>query len=282
MGMRIQLKAVCNTDDKRVHKNHKLSRRYQRVEWGVLKFPPCAVVGGSPALPGYLHHLRNWKGDIFAVNATAGYLSGQGIPHYLYAIDCDPKPWKIGPLTKGAIFASRVDRNQFLQFKRKDVRVFEMAEEDNRTGIEGGPTAACRAPHLFLRMGYRAVYFFGIDSCFLNESHITGTQDVARSSMLIVRAGGIDFLSNAALLLQAESMLEVFKKYPQFLFCASGGMVKAMLDNPDTWEVVAIGDDLKAQYKDGGCDIWNKEYKPEENKIWQPQPVILSQQPSIR
>ncbi len=274
MTLRISLTAVCNTDGKTMKKNHKLSRRYQRVQWGVLLFPPCAVVGGSPNLPAMLPVLREWKGDIFAVNATSGYLSDQGIPNYLYAIDCDPTPWRIGPLVKGAVFASRVDREQYKQFKRKQVRVFEMAEEDNKTGIEGGPTAACRSPHLFLRMGYRAVYYFGCDGCFSNETHITGNQDVAKANMIIVRVNEIDYLTNAALLLQNEHIVDVIKKYPQFLFNASGGLLKAMLENPDTWEVVAITDDLKAQYVKGGVTIWNKEYDPMEKKIWRPAAIL--------
>lgn len=274
-GVRIQLQAVCNTADPVIKKNAKLSRRYPRVEWGVLLFPPCAVVGGSPNLAASLHTLREWKGDIFAVNATAKYLSDQGIPHYIYAIDCDPNPWPIGPMTKGAVFASRVHRNQMKQFKRAQVRVFDMAEEDNKRGIEGGPTAVCRAPHLFLRMGYRSIYFFGVDGCFSNETHITGTQKVAYDNMVIIRVNGVDYLSNAAFLLQNQHMIDLFNKHPQFLINASGGLLRAMQVHQDTWEVVAITEDLKAQYERGGIKAWNREYVPGERPIWTPGSSIL-------
>lgn len=279
MPMRISLNAVCNTGNKEVKKNARQSRRYPRISRGVLLYPPCAVVGGSPNLPNSLPILRNWKGDIFAVNNTAGYLSDQGIPHYLYAIDCDPNPWRIGPLTKGAVFASRVHRNQMKQFKRADVRIFDMAEENNTEGIEGGPTAACRAAHLFLVMGYMSVYFFGIDGCFTASTHVTGNQPDAHSNMLIIRANGIDYLTNAAFLLQNQHMIDCFNKYPKFLHNASGGLLKAMLENQDTWDVIAITDDLKKQYEAKGVKIWNREYQPGENKIWQPQ-ATLSPQPS--
>lgn len=274
MPLRINLEPVCNTNDKVIKKNIKQSRRYQSVEWAdpktVLFKPPCAVVGGSPNLPSMLHVLRKWKGDIFAINATAGYLSDQGIPCFLYAIDCDPNPWRIGPLVKGALFATRVHRNQFKQFKRKDIRTFHMAEDDNRTGVEGGPTAVCRTPHLFLRMGYRAVVYFGIDGCFTHETHITGTDKLAYGNMVIVRAGGIDYITNAAFLLQHQYMVEVLTKHPQFLVNASGGLLAAMLKYPDTWEVVAIADDLKAQYASKGIDPWTKEYVPNVDCLWRP------------
>ncbi len=273
MPLRINLNAECNTGEKVTKKNAKMSRRYPRCEWNVLAYPPCAVVGGSPNLVGSLDILRKWKGDIFTINATAGYLSDQGISNYLYAIDCDPNPWRIGPLTKGAVFASRVHREQMKQFKRAQVRIFDMAEESN-TGIEGGPTAACRAPHLFLRMGYMGIYFFGIDGCFTNMTHITGTQKDAHANMLIIRVNDMDYVTNAAFLLQHQHMIEAFKKYPQFLHNASGGLLKAMLENPDTWEVVAVTDDLKAQYTKKGINIWNRAYQTGEKKIWQPQQAL--------
>ena len=274
--MRINCKAECNTPDKTVKKNVRQSRRYPRCEWGVLLYPPCAVVGGSPNLVASLDTLREWKGDIFAVNATAGYLSDRGIPHHLFAIDCDPNPWRIGPLTKGAVMASRVHREQMKQFKRNQVRIFDMAEESN-IGIEGGPTACCRAPHLFLRMGYMSVYFFGIDGCFTNRTHIDGTHTDAHGNMMIIRVNDVDYVTNAAMMLQHQFMIDVFNKYPLFLHNASGGLLKAMYENQDTWEVVAITDDLKSQYTKAGVHIWNKEYQEGVNPIWQPQ-QILSQQ----
>ena len=272
--VRIKLQAVCNTADKVCKKNAKLSRRYPRVEWGVLKYPPCAVVGGSPNLVNSLHILRKWTGDIFAVNATAKYLSDQGIPCYLYAIDCDPDPkaWGRGELVKGAVFSSRVNREQFKMFKRAEVRTFDMAEEDNYKGIEGGPTAICRAPHLFLRMGYRAVYFFGVDGCFTDTTHITGTQEVAHVNMVVIRVNDVDYLTNAAFLLQNEYLLGVFQKYPDFLINASGGLLAAMQQHPDTWEVVAIQDGLKVQYDEkGGGDLFRREFQFGEKPLWRPQ-----------
>lgn len=274
--IRVNLEARCNTDDGTIKKNCKMSRRYQRVVYpGAAEtycYEPCAVVGGSPNIINALHVLRQWKGDIFAINDTAGYLSAQGIPHYLLAIDCDPNPWKIGPLTKGAVFASRVHRNQMKQFKRAQVRIFNMAEDGDAIdrGVEGGPTAVCRTPHLLLRMGYQAVYYFGIDSCFYNETHITGTYKTAHANMMIIRVKDVDYLSNAALLLQVQHMVDVFRKYPQFLKCASGGLMRAMLEHPDDWSVVAITEDLKGQYQRGDQNPWQKVYTPGEKPIWQP------------
>jgi hypothetical protein len=129
----------------------------------------------------------------------------------------------------------------------------------------------CRTPHLLLRMGYAGVVYFGFDGSFANDfTHVSGHSDSARDNMLIVRAGGRDYVTHAGFLLQHEYMLYVLTKYSQYLHNASGGLLKAMLENPDTWEVVAVAEDLKKKYDAGGDFCWSKEYRGNQ---WQPQMI---------
>ncbi len=273
--MRLIFEAKCNTDNKivREHWRKTNARHYPRVTWGVLLYDTCAVVGGGPGLKYKLDVLRKWKGDIFAVNDTAGFLSDEGIPCYMYAIDCDStKQWKSGPLVKGAVFASRVSQFQMKRFSRKKIRIFDMAEEDGVRGIEGGPTAACRAPHLFLRMGYRGIVYFGCDGSFYEKTHVTPEQKVAYSNMMIVRVNGIEYLTNAALYLQSQYLIDVLYKFPKFLYSASGGLLEAMYNHPNDWEVVAIADDLRQEYIKGGVTSWTKPHDTSSAKFWTPDP----------
>jgi hypothetical protein len=259
---RISLTPCCATPDNQLKINVRRASKYPRVEWGVLKYPTCAVVGGGPSVLGQLENLRKWEGDIYAINDTAGYLSSEGISCYVYAVDGVRIPFRLGPLVKGAVFATRVHRCQFSQLKGKPIQVFDMAEENHTGGIEGGATAVCRTPHLFLRMGYAGIVYFGIDGSFYGDiTHVSGKSDSARDNMIIIKAGGRDYVTHAGFLLQHEYMMQVFKKYPQFLFNASGGLFHAMLKNPDTWSVVAVAEDLKNKYEAGGSFCWNKEYK---------------------
>jgi len=274
--MRLNLIERCNTPDKQLAKNVRWSRHFPRVRWAhkeeVLKYPPCAVVGGNPNIENRLAELREYERqgrDIFAINDTAGYLSSQGIPCFMFAIDASPVLYKSGILVKGAIFATRVHRNQFKAFGEDMVATFDMAEDTKMGGVTGGPTAACRAPMLFLRMGYKGVWFYGVDACFYDLTHVSGEQTVAYDNMIIVRANGQDFLTNASLLIQTEWLVDNIRKHPKFLINRSGGLIEAMLAD-DNWEVRAIGEDLKKQYDSLGVKVWNKEV-PEE-KLWrQPQ-----------
>ena len=268
--VRIQLVAQGIGTCKEIKVNVRRSAKYPRVEWGVLKYPMCAVVGGGLSVRTKLDMLRKWEGDIFAINDTAGFLSDNGISSIIYAVDPTKVPFKIGANVRGACFASRVHRKQFTQMKDKPIFVFDMAEEDNMTGIEGGPTAVCRTPHLMLRMGYRGITYFGIDGSLTPKAtHTSGYSKAAYDNMIIITAGGVGYYTNAGFMLQNEYMAKTITKYHQFLVNGSDGLIKAMLENPDTWSVTAVAEDLKKKYEDKGCMVWSKEYRG-GNNIWLP------------
>ena len=120
-------------------------------------------------------------------------------------------------------------------------------------------------------MGYRGVYYFGSEGCYYEEggemqTHTTGKQQIAFDDMLVIQAGGQDFLSNASFAMQNEWLANQMTKHPKFLINRSGGLLEAMLANPDTWETVAVGDDLRKKYGDLGL-LFDTEYK--ENLTWQ-------------
>ena len=274
---RLNLESKGTSSGKEVKDNVKKARKYKRVEWGVLLHKTCAVVGGGPSTARHLETLRAWEGDIFAINDTAKFLSDNGIPCYVYSIDGTTIPFKIGPLVKGAVFATRVNRIQFRQFTRSTIRVFDMYEDNKNGGIEGGPTGVCRTPHLFLKMGYRGMVFFGVEGSFYGKTHLGGNRNDAFWNMVIVRINGMDYVTNAAFIMQCEYLATTIKKYPTLLTNASGGLLDAMLKDPDTWEVVAVTGDLKKQYDDQGVPIFNREYNLGGIPIWQP-PETLSPQ----
>ena len=274
MAVRINFNIECNTDEDTIKKNIAKSEIYAapRIKYGqVLDKPPCAVVGGGPSTAINIEILRSWQGDIFAVNDTAGYLSDNGIPCYLYSIDCSKYEYKIGPLVKGAVLATRCHRRQFRLFDKKDIRTFDMAE-DFAGGVGGGPTGVCRTPLLLLRMGYQHVYYFGCDGSFANldHTHVSGLQKVAHDNMMFVRINEIDYLTNASLTVQSDYLSRVLNKYPMYLTSCSGGLLAAMMEYPDTWVCAAVTKDLKDQLDRKGEKYFPNEYKPEANRIWQP------------
>jgi len=270
---RIKFKAKANTTDNQMRKNFNANDgKYKFVGGGIGNKPPCVLAGGGPSLTYALDLLRKWDGDIFAVNDTAGYLSDNGIPCYLFAIDASAIPFKRGPLVKGAVLATRCNPIQFEPYN--DIRVFNMLEDGREYGVEGGKTAVTRAPHLFLRMGYQKIVFVGCDgSMSLNgKSHASGHQEIAFKDKMIVRAGDVDYISNISFYAQNDFLHRKILKHPKFLINASGGMLRGMIEYPDSWWVVAVDDHLKKKYIESGFKFWNKAYVG-GNKIWQPQAI---------
>jgi len=242
---RIIFESKCNLNDDEIAVNISKSNGYPRVRFGAKDSRgPMALVGAGPSAKSSLDILSKWEGDIYGINDMAGYLSDRGISSYLYAIDGTTTPYKIGPLVKSAILASRAHRINYDQFAFDDIQVFDVIE-DGKDGICGGSSAACRAAHLFLKMGYSEIHYFGIDGCMKNykETHAWGLQKVSQGYMLIVRAGGIDYLTNADWYIQTAFISELIPAYADRLFNRSAGLLAAMIKHPDTWEVVAISKD---------------------------------------
>jgi len=266
---RIAIQPMGNLPANQAKSNLKKSVGYRKVTRGCATKPRCAVVAGGPSVKKQLNKLRKYDGDIYAVNDTAGFLSDNGIPCYLYSIDGTKIPYAIGPLVKGAFLATRCNPVQFKPFKKKDIRVFEMREDNVKRGIEGGPTGVCRAPHLFIAMGHMGIDFYGIEGSFFSQSHVGSDRQDARANMIVIRAGGIDYLTNAAFMLQNEFMMQLFKKYPTIYKNHSGGLLRAMMKHQKTWGVVAITKGLKEQFTKQKVKGWDKPYKFNEVPLCQ-------------
>lgn len=255
----IEISSKCNTDADAIRANVKANQWWTPVTYGVMRYPVCAVVGAGPSLKHYLPLLKEWQGDIFGINDTAAYLSDNGIPSYLYMIDASDEYVRPGINVKGAVLATRCHPRQFIY---RDIRTFDLME-DVKGGISGGPSAPCRASLLFLRMGYRGIAYFGCDSCFYDMTHLSGDRDEARkNSMMIIRCGGKDYLTNAAMLLQANYLSDIIRKNGKFLFNFSHGLLKAAIENENQMNVAAVNEEMMKQKP----EHWNKEYPLQ--KVW--------------
>lgn len=204
-----------------------------------------AVVGGGPSIKDKIEALKNWDGDVWAINGAWKWCRDNGIDATFFA--CDPHPivmqWAEG--ASKAILEQSCDPAVFRLLKSSDVYTFD-GDGDNG-GIVGYASTASCAPHLAIRMGYRSVTFFGCESSYqLDGSH--AYMDEARKEQMIVRCGPAEYLTAPDLFLQAVALSKFLREVPEFLSEDCGGLLRGMFHHPDVhivWVSQALVDVLE-------------------------------------
>ena len=202
-----------------------------------------------------LDELRAWDGDIWAINHTVEWLRGHGIRSTLFSVD----PVKTDYVADEAIMGT-VCQPEVLR-RIPNLRVFDMIET-HEDGLAGGRSSAMRAAALSIQMGYLDVSFFGCEGSFEASDHVD--RDEVRDHQLIIRAGGCDYKTRPDFLVYCEEFVQLFATFPDIYHNRSGGLLKAMIEYPDTWEVVAVSASLKQHLEElnGAQGRYDEPYRP--------------------
>jgi hypothetical protein len=241
------------------------------VEFQGIHDKPLAIVAGGPSVKDHLDELKDWKGDIWGINNAAFWLKSNGIEATFFTVDpiarvgenfAEPDLKSI----KSALIASSCRKELFDALEGR-VKKFHMYET-SADGMPGGSTSATRTMLIAIMMGYKEVHFFGCDSSFEETHYVFGNSkfDQAFEKQLIVKAGEETFRTIPPYYLQAQNLAETILNFPQIYKNRSGGLVKAMIENPD-WEVVAVSEALKESMEEqsGETSIFNTPYTELEN-----------------
>lgn len=209
-----------------------------------------AVAGSSPGID--FKALSEWDGDIWAANGTCALLAERGIGSTMITVDpfnYDMANEEIDILfgrVKKALIATNCGPRivDFLHKNHCEIATFNVLpwEPDY---IGGGPTTATRAPILALRMGYEEISFFGLEGSFYDKSHFY-KDAVGDWHYLTIEAGGKRYKSCVELMMQCEHLAAIIKNFPGIFKDRSGGLLGAMVENFDTWEVVDMSPELRA------------------------------------
>ena len=213
-----------------------------------------AVVGGGPEIVHDLDELRSWDGDIWGINYMPDWLAERGIASTLFSIDPCAFPSKA---TK-RILASSCHPSML----EGDVQVFDLVWV-NPQGFANGCSSVSSAPAISFALGYLDVSFFGCDGSWEQQDHVDRHEGTEKEQ-LIVRAGGRDYLTRPSYYLQCMELLTLFRTFPDVYRNRSRGLLKAMQDHPDTWEVVGVSEALKAslEARNGKQGLFDSPYIP--------------------
>ena len=220
---------------------------------------PLAIVGGGPSTWDYLEELKEWKGDIWAINQSASWLSHYAPKANVFLFSVDPDEVLAEPIfTAGvqkAILGSGCHPKLFEALRGKDVRMFHSRpiEGMELTVLGGGPCSAARAHMQAAWQGYKTVTFYGCEGSFGATTH--AYRNETRPNQMIVRAGGKDYRTTPDMYINTQYLAHEIrqysspdKSYPYGLKEKSGGLLRAMLEYPDTWEIVALSEAMKNRF----------------------------------
>lgn len=227
--MKLVIKGRCCVSEETRHRNIALSKDYPSPKGeGRL-----AVVGGGTSLLKSVDQLKDWPGDIWAINGTALFLEQHGCRNvYFYSV-CPQevliKCW--GPEIKRAVLAYHVDPKLFEAMRGKPVYCF------NALGGPG-PTSAVAATLAALNAGYSGMTFFGCESSYEGQSH--AYRDDFIPDIIKVRCGDDDFLTKPELLAQAIALSDTIRAFPDRYSEESGGLLRAMIEADNEYELIAM------------------------------------------
>lgn len=202
-----------------------------------------AVAGGGPSLSRNLDRLKGFD-EVWGVNRTAQWLCERGIPATFFTVDPQYVPGMTG--VERAVVASSVHPTVLDELAGKDVTLFHIGEVEGHDGFvsEGGCSSVCRAVPLAVHMGYSSVTFFGCEGSYEDASHAYET--TLQRHQIIIRAGGKDYVTQPDFQLQCQYLAPFLTDLPEYFREESGGLLRAMLADPE-WTNVAFSGDIMAK-----------------------------------
>lgn len=245
MPFRIAFETDCTTPLSKWKENAQANAAHPRIARASMHGRKLAVVGGGPSLLQHLDELREWDGDVWAINYTANLLHAHGIDCTLFTVDpgdpVDPGPWD-SPVRK-RLLSSACPPSMFTE----DSVAFDVAETHTQ-GFVGGTCSATRAPWVALSLGYTDVTFFGCDCSYDTFDHADRHDGMDRE--LLVKAGDIVYRTRPDFYVQAQEFVALFTDFGSVFKNRSDGMVNGMIAHPDTWEVVGVSAAMKAHLEE--------------------------------
>ena len=200
-----------------------------------VKGAPLAVVGGAPDLGDHLEELRNWPGEIWAINGAFGWCQDNGIKATFYTLDASPVLVDMAERAGMAIIASNASP---LVVQAVDGPVWLVDIED----IPHGCASACTAPMLASMRGYGSVTLFGCGCSFIEREHAYEWSHVTESRLL-VKCGPDEYITTPQLIMQAEYMADIVRGLPEYVSVKGGGFLPALAEHGD-WDALKVSRNL--------------------------------------
>lgn len=223
--MRLKIKAQCCVDEETRKRNTELSVGYPEPKGS----GGLAIIGGGPSVSKHEQVLRDWNGDIWAINGAVYWCMSKGIEAALVSVDPDPILKDYTHNVQKAVLAAHCDPLAYQSLTGADVYRFE--------GDLDGPTTAVAVAAKAIDAGYSRVTYFGCECSYADTTHVY--EDEPPLDLMRVECGGVEYLTKLEFAVQAERLSEIFRKFPHFFIEESGGLLRAMIEHGE-YDVLAV------------------------------------------
>jgi hypothetical protein len=185
-------------------------------------YKKIAVVASGPSVKDYLDELRNFDGDIIAINKENQHLQDEGIK-FQKVVVIDPliMPEYLGKPLKDVTyyFASNCRPELFRAYRDYNVVLFHIFSDGvtypkNKKHMIVGSVAALAAIRVAKHLGYRDIHVFGMDCSWEDDDKIKVYEDKTKTSynnnILIVEANGKKFKTSIGFLGAADDFCKYY------------------------------------------------------------------------
>lgn len=192
-----------------------------------------AVIGGGPSINSREDEIRAFDGDVIAVNGAYGWCAQRGIKATFFSVDPHPivTSWVKG--VERAILSSCCDPAAFDAMAGGETYIVDIGPG----GRKGGTSTVSYIPSIAASMGYRTVTFYGCESSY-PEGRTHAYMHEAREEEMRVECAGEEFFTAPDFYIYAQELSYLIRAFPEFLFERSGGLLAAMVRDPEhdiTW-----------------------------------------------
>lgn len=196
---------------------------------------PLAVVGGAPNVADHLEELRNWPGEVWAINGAFGWCLDNGIKATFYTLDASPALIGMAEKATHAVLAANASP---IVVDAVDGPVWLVDIDD----VPHGCTSACTAPMLAAMRGYGSVTMFGCACSFADREHAY-QWDYVTESRLLVQCGSSQYLTTPQLTMQAEYLADIVRDLPDYVTIRGDGFLPALVEHGE-WGAVKVSRNL--------------------------------------
>jgi len=199
---------------------------------------PLAIVGGGPSINNYKYTLQSWPGTVWAVNRTWKWCKDNAINSVFFSFDPNPSVEGMVEGAEQAILGERVDPKVYQRLAGKNIWRGE--------GNLGGTTSVGAAIISGFQCGFKHITLFGCESSYQpGRSHAYAHFEP--EDELVIWCDGMHFITNPQMFMAGVELSTMIKSAPAILKERSGGMLRAMCETTEGYDIVGCTPSFQAK-----------------------------------